>query len=366
MSERAAVGTGTRRAATLLGVLLLTGLAGVAGLAGLTAPAGAATTATPTPADEGAAAAGGVGLRLVDAPTSAEDDPRARVYIVDHLAPGTVIERRVEVSNTTTASADVSLYATAATITDGSFVGGAAESVNDLSTWTSLTPGEVTVPAGETVMSTVTIEVPDDAAPGEQYGVVWAQVSSDPGAGAVTQVSRVGIRLYVSVGPGGAPAADFTVDTLTAARDEDGNPVVLATVTNTGGRALDMRGDLELAEGPGGLRAGPFPAQLGSTLAVGDDAEVTVLLDAELPAGPWDATITMQSGLVERTATATLTFPDAGAGEAVETTSPLPGWVYPVAALVAVLLLVAVALLVRHLSRRRAVAEEPEQEPVSV
>ena len=35
--------------------------------------------------------AGGIGLRLLDAPVSAGDDPRARNYIVDPLAPGTEI-----------------------------------------------------------------------------------------------------------------------------------------------------------------------------------------------------------------------------------------------------------------------------------
>jgi hypothetical protein len=32
--------------------------------------------------------AGSVGLRLLEAPTSRRDDPRARVYVVDHLHPG--------------------------------------------------------------------------------------------------------------------------------------------------------------------------------------------------------------------------------------------------------------------------------------
>src|SRR5687768_15072114 len=32
----------------------------------------------------------GLGIRLTEAPVSAGDDPRAKVYIVDHIAPGTV------------------------------------------------------------------------------------------------------------------------------------------------------------------------------------------------------------------------------------------------------------------------------------
>src|SRR5437762_204087 len=77
--------------------------------------------------------------------------------------------------------------------------------------------------------------------------------------GGITQVSRVGIRLYISVGAGGPPAAAFTIDTLTAQRSADGAPTVVAAVQNTGGRALDMNGSMELRNGPGGLSAGPYP-----------------------------------------------------------------------------------------------------------
>jgi hypothetical protein len=81
----------------------------------------------------------------------------------------------------------------------------------------------------------VTIATPGDAAPGEQYGVVWAEARSAPSGQGVIQVSRVGIRPYISVGPGGAPAPDFTIESLTAERSPDGRPMVLASVHNTGG-----------------------------------------------------------------------------------------------------------------------------------
>jgi CheY-like chemotaxis protein len=282
------------------------------------APVGASSP-RPGPATHGAEATGSIGIRLVDAPASARDDPRAQVYIVDHLAPGTVITRRIEVSNTTGAAARVQLYAAAASIGKGSFLGAAGHTANDLSTWTSVVPGEPDVPAGGKLTATVTIAVPADAAPGEQYGVVWAEARSAPNAGGgVTQVSRVGIRLYVSVGPGGAPAAAFTIDTLTAQRSGDGEPTVVATVHNSGGRALDMNGSMELRNGPGGLNAGPFPARLGTTLAIGAAEPVTIALDKALPAGPWDARVTLRSGLLEESARANLTFPAAGSSATVK------------------------------------------------
>ena len=205
-------------------------------------------------------------------------------------------------------------------------------------------------------MATVTITVPSDAAPGEQYGVVWAETRSTPANGdGVTQVSRVGIRLYISVGLGGAPAADFTIDSLTAERSTDGTPMVVATVHNTGGRALDMNGTLELLGGPGGLNAGPFPAILGTTLAIGQTEPVTIALDEQVPAGPWEAVIILRSGLLERTARATITFPESGAATPVSVASIRRGWLYPAFAGVVVLVLGAgTSLVVRRRRLHRA------------
>ena len=301
-----------------------------------------------------AAEGGGIGLRLLDMAPTAGNDPRARLYITDHLAPGTVIHRRVEVSNTTVAAATVGLYAAAAAIVDGSFLGAGGSTPNELSSWTSVVPASIRLPAGGKLTATVTVAVPRDAPPGEQYAVVWAEARTAPSTpGGVTQVNRVGIRLYLSVGPGGAPAANFRIDALTARRSPTGVPSIVAQVRNTGGRALDMAGTLSLKAGPGGLSAGPFPASLGVTLAIGKTEPVTIALDDQLPAGPWDAKITMRSGLVERSAQAIITFPKSGSGPAVKTSSVRPVWLYPGIGLGVVLLLGAAAVLYRRPQLRR-------------
>lgn len=312
----------------------------------------AAVVATPNPASAGGAE-GGIGLRLLDVPLDERNDPRAQLYIVDHVAPGTVIDRRIEVANTTPSSVHVVLYAAGADIANGSFLGAAGHTPNDLSTWTSVSPDASDIPAGGRTTATVTIAVPTDAAPGETYGVVWAEARSAPSVGGgVVQVNRVGIRLYLSVGPGGAPASDFTIESLTAERPTGGYPMVLATVHNTGGRALDMSGTLQLSAGPGGLSAGPFSATLGTTLAIGETESVSFALDAQIPTGPWDARITMRSGLLQRSARATITFPATGAALPVTTTSPRRGWLDVAVAALLLLLLVSVAALLVVLRKR--------------
>ena len=270
----------------------------------------AAGLSPPVPQPAHAQATGSIGIRLLDAPTERADDPRARQYIVDHLAPGTTINRRVEVSNDTDAPQTIQLYAAAASVDAGDFRFGDGRAESELTTWTSVEPAVATPRPGGRAVATVRIAVPADASPGERYGVVWAEVASaPPEGGGVTAVNRVGVRIYLSVGPGGEPASNFEVDTLTARRDPSGQAVVSALVHNTGGRALDMSGSLGLAEGPGGLRAGPFPATLGTTLGVGQTQPVEVQLSGEIPDGPWQATITLKSGLLERSASAQIRFP---------------------------------------------------------
>jgi hypothetical protein len=121
-------------------------------------------------------------------------------------------------------------------------------------------------------------------------------------------------------------------------------------VHNTGGRALDMYGALNLLAGPGGLRAGPFAATLGVTLGIGDTEAVRIAMDRRLPAGPWTAEITLRSGLVERTAHAEITFPAVGASAPVRTSTRPPAWLYAAGVLLAVL---GLATLVIAIRRRR-------------
>ena len=317
-----------------------------------TVPASAAPPA-PSPSTE----AGTIGLRLLDQPADSTDNPRARIYIIDHLAPGTEIQRRIEVSTTNTAT-PVHLYAAAATITNGTFLGAPGETPNDLSTWTSVTPADIDMTSNQTATATVTITVPTNAAPGEHYGVIWAEARSAASNEGLVQVNRVGIRLYLSIGAGGPPAADFEITSLAAARSPDGLRTVVANVTNTGGRALDISGELNLASTAGDLQAGPYTAELDATLAIGATEPVNITINTDLPTGPWDTEITLRSGLVERSATATITFPVAGISPAVPAVPLAPGgYDLPLRALafaaVALLSLLAVFVLAMIIIRRR-------------
>jgi hypothetical protein len=265
--------------------------------------------ATGAPAQTNTGTEPSIGIRLLQAPVALQNDPRAKTYIIDHVAPGVTLTRTIGVTSTSASPVQVQLYSGAATVNGGSFNPGPADQPNDLTSWITVTPKSVVVPPHGEATATVTIVVPQSAGPGERYGVVWAQPPPNSSGSGITVVNRVGIRVYLSVGDGAAPTIDFTINSLTAARDQSGRPYVTASVHNTGGRALDLSGSLTLGNGPGGTRAGPFAAKLGTTLGIGQTEPVTILLDRSLPEGPWLADLTLTSDAVVREATATITFP---------------------------------------------------------
>lgn len=315
---------------------------------------------------------GGVGIRLLEAPTSRQDDPRARRAVVDHVKPGTTFTRRFEVSNTTRGQRLIAVYAAAADVRGGQWIDQPGRTQNELSRWVTLDTANADLAPGATVQPRLTISVPANASAGERYAVVWAELPpSSPGPGGFSVVNRVGLRIYLSVGPGGEPKSDFVVESVTAQRDAQRRPVVEATVRNTGGRALDLSGNLTLRDGPNGLSAGPIDARLGTTLAIGATAPVTFVLEPTIIDGPWRARVELKSGTVVRAAEATITFPTtAGAvGTPVSAAPVAPtggsgsSSALPWAFVAIGLLLVLAALLLLLLLMRRRPAEEEEPVP---
>jgi hypothetical protein len=299
---------------------------------------------------------GSVGTRLLEAPTKRRDDPRARVYIVDHVKPGTTFSRRIEIRNTSPKPQLVSNYPAASEIRDGGWLPASDREANELSSWITINKPELIAPPRSRTTIKATIAVPDDVKPGERYAVIWASVASPkPGpTGNVQLINRVGIRVYLDVGHGDEAPSDFQISNIRPGRTEDGRPRVKATVRNTGGRALEVGGTLSLSDGPAGQRVGPYRSQLVATLAPGDTAPLTFLLSEQLPDGPWKATLTVKGGKVKHTATATLTFPDTngGWGLVADLDAPLPLAVTVTAALVCLAVLVLLAIAVRR-SRHR-------------
>jgi hypothetical protein len=280
------------------GILSILGpVAGAATSSGLSAP--------PAPR-------GSFGIRLVDVPVSEAGNPRALRYIIDYLPTGAVIHRRILIANGEARTARFTVYPDAAFISGGVFIGYAGATRNELTTWVSVQHPTVTLADGASVMDMITIKVPPGATRGEHYGVIWVQQSAKVRVRGrefgVTEVDRVGIRLYVAVGRGGAPPTSFDIASITGHLTDAGQPIIVAHVNNTGGRAIDLNGTVRLTDGPGGTSSGPFPAQRIATLAPGQSWNLTFAAPKSLPRGSWRATVTLASGLTTARATTTIQF----------------------------------------------------------
>jgi hypothetical protein len=250
---------------------------------------------------------GRIGIRLIAAPSAASAALLGQSYIVGRLAPGTKVTREIEITNGTPSTANVSVYAAGAAQQRSIFSLAPGRSRNELSSWTSVSHSVLHMASSTKSVETVTITVPREASSGERYAVVWAEVSA-PVTGGVTRVNRVGIRMYVSIGPGGAPPSQFGIGTLTAMSSTTGSRLLVVTIHNSGRSTLELSGTLTLSNGPGRLSAGPFPVKLGLALAPGDTKPMSVRLDKRLPRGPWRIQLWLTSGLVEHTAVTTLVF----------------------------------------------------------
>lgn len=296
-----------------------------------------------------------IGVRLLEAATSRMDDPRARIYIDDHVNPGTTFSRRFAVENTSDRPQDVQIYPAAAAIRKGIFTFAPGRTQNDLTTWISLDRPKLRVRPHSQETVKATISVPPRAVRGEQYAVIWAEVASAPPGprGNIALVNRVGIRTYLDVGPGGEPPSDFIIDGVTTERSEDDHPKVTAMVHNTGERALDLSGRLSLFDGPSGLRAGPFRTTQSTTLAPGQRGSVAAVLAGgdDLPDGPWKFRLTLQSGRVTRTTTGSLTFKPGNWAARLD--SALPFALAAIGIVAGAGLIIAASVLRRRRSRAR-------------
>jgi hypothetical protein len=274
-------------------------------LAGIILPASSPLAAAPP-------SPGGIGVRLIALPADPSVDPRARVYIVERLAPGKTIRRSIEIINSTRSTATVAVYPAAASLQRGQFIFAPGRSRNELSAWSTVSRKVLRIPARTKVLETVTIRVPKKVALGERYAVIWAEVSAPSAKTGVTLVNRVGVRMYLSIGLGGAPPSNFAIGSLTAQRSPTGQPLVVAKIRNQGRTTIGISsGDLTLSNGPGGIRTGPFAVKRITNIAPGHSEQLIVRLNSQLPLGPWRAQLRLRSGLVQRVATATIRFPAA-------------------------------------------------------
>ena len=262
------------RRAVRTGAVVLCALALGATLVDTAAAQSPTTTTTPTPTttapgstssvtDGSAPAAGSIPVSwsVHPAPGGEAAAGGVRPNFVLEGAPGDTLTDALVVENTSDVNLVLGVYASDAFNTPSGgtdLLAGDSDAV-DLGSWTTPDTTSITVPAGGSVTVPFTIEIPDDASPGDHTGgIVTSLRLTEPDADGnrVTVERRLGTRIYLRVDGGVEPELTFT--DLTVEHHGGWNPFapgsieVTYTVENTGNVRLRATRLVRVEPGVGG------------------------------------------------------------------------------------------------------------------
>ncbi|WP_233514078.1 WxL protein peptidoglycan domain-containing protein, partial [Micromonospora craterilacus] len=271
--------------------------------------------------------------------------PDGRRWIEATLDPGQVITEHVAVRNFSDSPVVFALKAADGYLTDkGRFnMLPSNEKSVDGGTWIDV-QAKVTVGAKQTKVVPFTITAPDDATPGDHPAGIAATVTSTGGTVAVE--SRVGFRVMLRAS--GTVTAAVAISDLTANYHPSWNPfsagrITLSyTATNDGNVAVTGTGHTTVTE-LFGLLERNTPAEVEELLPGGSrnvDARVTGIWGL----GPLRTTIDVTPAIVSGNPT------DA---DIRQTTTTVTVWTFPWSQLALAVILVALVLTVRFITRRR-------------
>ena len=270
-------------------------------------------------------------------------------FVLEGAAGDTLTDALV-VENTSDVNLVLGVYASDAFNTPSGgtdLLAGDSDAV-DLGSWTTPDQSSITVPAGGSVTVPFTIEIPDDAEPGDHTGgiVTSLRLSEPDAAGNQVNVERrLGTRIYLRVEGGVEPELTFT--DLTVSHGGGLNPFAPGWVEAT--YRVENTGNVRLRA----TRVVRVEPGVGATI-VDEAADMAELL----PGNSYEFTQRVQGVWPALGTTVEVELePYASAGDTIEP-APAPAiartelTIWPIAQLV--LVLVALAVLALWLWRRRA------------
>jgi hypothetical protein len=281
---------------------------------------------------------------------------RDRAYVVRTVRPGQALDDVLVATNLTGRSLRVRLGAVDAQVTpEGQFAPGTR--AERTGRWIGLGDGDLTLPPHGTARVAVRIRVPADAEVGDHLAAVTLEkYAPTPVGGGVAVRLRVGVRVYLAVTGGGAPAAPtFAIRRLEFTGTAE-DPRLSVTIAATGPRLVEPLGTVRVARGPLGQTA-----RLPVLGAVPARSMRTFVVPVRGPLDPGAYTADLRLRLADGTATtrAHIRFVVPGVAAAVRERSA--GWSWWAGFGGGLSLLALLLLLVALLRRRRR-----DTEPVVV
>jgi Bacterial protein of unknown function (DUF916) len=155
----------------------------------------------------------------------------ARPNFVFEGAPGDTFSDVLVVDNTSDVNLVLGVYASDAfnTPEGGTDLLSADRDPVDVGSWTTAEQASITVPAGGTVEVPFTVEIPDDAAPGDHTGGIVTSLRLEGDGDHIDIERRLGTRIYVRIDGGVEPALTFT--DLDVQHHDSWNPFAAGSVT---------------------------------------------------------------------------------------------------------------------------------------
>lgn len=317
----------------LRAVLLVLVTAGV--LAGL--PAGAAS----------AAAGDEVSWGVRTASNDQGSDRRNYSYDLD---PGSRLSDALVIVNHDQTPLDLQVYAADAYTNAGGQLDllGRGEESTTVGRWISLDTDHVQVPPGGQVEVPFTVEVPDNATPGDHVGGLVTSLASPEVDDGISVDRRLGVRVQLRVG--GELVPDLTVTDLhvdwsgTLDPFGTGQATVGYTVRNTGNARLTAGQAVSVAGPLGRLRTAAAAMTPVPELLPGEEWAVTVPVEGVAPTVRVTAEVVLQPALQE----------EGGGGPVLPAlTTTASAWAVPWTLLALLAVLAALVVVGTRLARAR-------------
>ena len=291
--------------------------------------------------------------------TASNDLGSERTSYAYDVEPGATLDDALVVSNHGDDELRLGVYAADGYTTDsGQFDLLTTDTASTgVGAWVAADQDVVTVGPGATVEVPFTVQVPDDATPGDYAGGIVTTLTQADDAEGINVDRRLGIRIGLRVG--GELAPQLTVENLhvdyegTLAPFGHGDATITYTIHNTGNAILSAQQAATLS-GPFGWFTVPVGAIAAPPqLLPGESWDVSVPVDDVTPAIRLATTATVTPVLLDASGSTTALDPVAVSAH---------GWAVPwalvVLVVVLVLLVVFGARAVRRSRSRRRAAEE--------
>jgi len=291
--------------------------------------------------------------------TASNDQGADRQNFGYEIDPGAAVDDAFVISNHDVLPLDLALYGADGFTTEAGQLDVVTQDTESvaLGAWIDFAADSVTVPAGESVEVPFTVNVPENAEPGDYAGAVITSLGQPSQEQGLSVDRRLGIRIHLRVGGELAPAltvADMRVDySGTFNPFGTGDATVSYTLENTGNARLTAGQSVSIAGAFGMLPAEATDLGVVPELLPGESWKVSTRIAGVIPTFWLSATtvVTLESASNE-TGDASI-----APVEATATTWAVP-WAMLVLILLAAALVVGAVLLARRVRRIRKIRED--------